>query len=80
MTKPYQFTSDCPNCISPWKCNGPHLEKAYENIYRSKDGYYMLSKTTNKWVFVAHEGEYTEQNLLDIANTLSILSKECHKV
>ena len=71
---------ECPNCVTPCKCNVPHLEKVYENIYRSKDGYYMLSKITDKWVFVPYEGEYTAQNLLDIANTLSILSEEFHKV
>lgn len=22
---PYEYL--CPNCVSPWKCNGPHIEE-----------------------------------------------------
>lgn len=66
--------TDCPNCITPWKCNGPHLEKSWEGLYHSSDGYFMMSKITNKYQFIPHEKEYDEDRLLDIANTLRILN------
>lgn len=26
VTKPFDEADDmCPNCVTPWKCNGPHL-------------------------------------------------------
>lgn len=35
---------DCPNCQTPWKCNGPHLLKGSEYHYQSIDGYYIKEK------------------------------------
>lgn len=64
----------CPNCVTPWKCNGPHLDKRWEGLYNSSDGYFMMSKITNKYQFIPHEKEYDEDHLLDIANTLRILN------
>ena len=26
---PYEYM--CPNCVSPWKCNGPHIESEENN-------------------------------------------------
>jgi hypothetical protein len=37
---------ECPNCITPRKCNGPHLEKSWEGLYNSTDGYFMINKIT----------------------------------
>ncbi len=37
--------TECPNCVTPWKCNGPHMtddlpplpEPAYEAYYYTAD-------------------------------------------
>jgi hypothetical protein len=28
----------CPNCVTPWKCNGPHIEKVTEPTPQASDG------------------------------------------
>lgn len=66
--------TDCPNCLTPWKCNGPHLEKSWDGLYNSSDGYFLFSRVLQKYQFIPYEKEYDEDSLLDIANTLRILN------
>jgi hypothetical protein len=66
---------DCPNCITPWKCNGPHLEKSWEGLYSSSDGYFLFSNSLQKYRFIPYEKEYDEDSLLDICNTLKTLNE-----
>lgn len=67
---------DCPNCITAWKCNGPHLEKSEENLYRSNDGYYMKSFDSEEWTFIPYEKDFTTSQLLDIYTTLTFLNEK----
>lgn len=66
---------DCPNCLTPWKCNGPHLEKSTDNLYSSSEGYYMFSVLDNEWTFIPNEKHFKSEGLLDIINTLNILNE-----
>lgn len=66
---------DCPNCINPWKCNGLHLEKRWDGLYNSSDGYFMMSKATGKYRFIPYEKEYDADQLRVISNTLKILNE-----
>ena len=66
----------CPNCVTAWKCNGPHLEQSTENLYRSGDGYYLFSNTENEWTFIPYEKHFKTENLLNIINTLNMLNKK----
>lgn len=68
------MNTDCPNCVTPWKCNGPHLEKSWDGLYNSGDGYFLFSQSLQKYHFIPYEKEYDEDQLLDIANTLRILN------
>ena len=27
MVEPYSHEYMCPNCVTPWKCNGPHIDE-----------------------------------------------------
>ena len=65
---------DCPNCLTPWKCNGPHLEKSWDGLYNSSDGYFLYSQSLQKYQFIPYEKEYDEDRLLNIADTLRILN------
>lgn len=64
---------NCPNCLTPLKCNGPHLEKINENYYSSYLGYFV--KKEQNWNFLPLEREYCKEELLDIAETLSRMDK-----
>lgn len=66
----------CPNCVTPWKCNGPHLEKKTSGLYSSIDGYYILMHDINEWVFIPYEKNFSSHQLLDISNTLNILNNQ----
>lgn len=65
----------CPNCITPWKCNGPHLDRVSDVIYKSEDGYFMTN-TLNEWVWLPHDKEYHFDNLLRIMDTLQNLNEK----
>lgn len=67
---------DRPNCITPWKCNGPHLFKVHDTLYRSEYGYFLLKKESNEYVFIPHEKEYSTDDLLDISDTLRNLNEK----
>lgn len=66
---------NCPNCVTHKNCIGPHLVKSWHGIYNSDDGYFLLNTNTQKYVFIPHEKEYTESNLLNICNTLKVLNE-----
>ena len=63
---------DCPNCVTPWKCNGPHLLKSSSGYYSSSDGIFI--REFGEWKFIPNEKSFTSQILLDIVNTLNILN------
>ncbi len=65
---------NCPNCVTYWKCNGPHLEKMSEIHYRSCDGYYLFDSPLKQWVFVPFEKNFNEENLTSILETLKYLN------
>jgi hypothetical protein len=62
---------ECPNCITPWKCNGPHLLKISEIHYKSIDGYYIKNQ---KWFFIPFEKYFDEKLLIKISDTLNFLN------
>lgn len=66
---------NCPNCLTPWKCNGPHLEKVDENHYHSSDGYYTKDQLSS-WTFLPFERSFTESELSDILYTLRGLNNK----
>lgn len=65
---------NCPNCLTPWKCNGPHLEKIDDNHYHSCDGYYTKDGLLS-WTFLPFERSFTERELQDILDTLRGLNE-----
>lgn len=64
---------DCPNCITPWKCNGPHLEKITENNYKCGEGYFLFENSV--WVFLPFEKNFDKESLLCIIDILSFLNE-----
>jgi len=64
---------DCPNCITPWKCNGPHLLPMSDSIYESIYGYFILKN--NRWKFSPVEKELDADDLMIIADTLRNLNE-----
>lgn len=64
---------DCPNCQTPWKCNGPHLLKLSEYHYNSVDGYYI--KQNEVWKFFPFEKGLDSEELTNISLTLSYLNE-----
>jgi hypothetical protein len=67
---------DCPNCLTSLECNGPHLEKSHNGLYKSIDGYFIFKPLLQKYVFIPFEKEYDDNQLLDISNTLKLLNEE----
>jgi hypothetical protein len=63
---------ECPNCITPWKCNGPHLEAHSIYHYSSEQGYYI--KEGELWVFYPFEKALSEIDLKCIAETVRFLN------
>jgi hypothetical protein len=39
----------CPNCVSPYQCNGPHVFTLSDKVYKCEYGYFILK---DEWVFV----------------------------
>lgn len=64
---------DCPNCQTPWKCNGPHLLPMSNSIYESIYGYFILKH--DKWMFTPLEKEFYTDDLMIIADTLRNLNE-----
>ena len=67
---------ECPNCVTPWKCNGPHIIKNELdgiNYYSSSDGIFV--KEFDQWEFIPNEKSFDSNQLLDIVNTLNILNE-----
>lgn len=63
---------DCPNCLTPWKCNGPHLTKLSNGWYSSYEGFFIKEI---EWKFLPNEMSLSTDQLLDIINTLNILNE-----
>jgi hypothetical protein len=63
----------CPNCITPWKCNGPHLVWISDTIYHSEYGYFLFN--TNEWVWLPQEKEYNTDTLFMVTDTLRNLNE-----
>ena len=64
---------ECPNCITPWKCNRPHLELMSDIYYKCEYGYFMM-KEDNRWIFLPFEYEFDADLLLGIMDTLRNLN------
>lgn len=70
------MTLECPNCVTPWKCNGPHiLSNNLDGVhyYSCEEGIFM--KEFDGWNFIPNEKSFTSNQLLDIINTLNILNE-----
>ncbi len=52
---------ECPNCITPWKCNGPHLEQMSDSIYKSIHGYFLIKN--DRWIFTPVDKEFDLEDL-----------------
>jgi hypothetical protein len=67
---------ECPNRITPWKCNGPHIEidKITEKYCKSEYGYF-LKKENGQWVFIPFEKELDADVLLNITDMLITLNE-----
>jgi hypothetical protein len=65
---------ECPNCITPWKCNGPHLEMISNSVYKSEHGYFML-RQSGEWILTPVEKEFDTDTLLGIMDTLKNLNE-----
>lgn len=66
---------NCPNCVTPWKCNGPHLESVSKIHYKCEYGYF-IKKYSKTWVFLPSEKEFDSEALLNIIDTLTHLNEE----
>jgi hypothetical protein len=64
---------DCPNCVTPWKCNGPHIVQTSSGYYSSTDGIFI--KESNEWKFIPNEKSFCGHHLLDIVDILNVLNK-----
>lgn len=64
---------NCPNCITSWKCNDPHIIKNSSGYYTSSDG--IFTKEFKEWKFIPYEKSFNSNQLLDIINTLNILNE-----
>jgi hypothetical protein len=64
-----EIIMECPNCITPWKCNGPHLERMSDSIYKSEHGYF-IKKDRQWWTFTPTEKEFDVDTLFYIIDTL----------
>jgi hypothetical protein len=62
----------CPNCVSPYKCNGPHVFALSDKVYKCEYGYFILK---DEWVFVPIETEFSSDTLFTITNTLRNLNE-----
>jgi hypothetical protein len=67
------MSMDCPNCLTPWKCNGPHLEKIDNNHYSSSDGYYI--RENNIWKFLPADRLFSSDELLNILTFLKEINE-----
>lgn len=67
------MTEECPNCITPWKCNGPHLERCSNGWYKFNNGFFI--KENKEWTFLPNEKEIYYTELLHIAETLRYLNR-----
>ena len=68
------MNTECPNCITPWKCNGPHLQYVSDIIYKSEHGYF-ISGNDRVWRFAPFEKEFDTDTLLSIMDTLRNLNE-----
>lgn len=64
---------ECPNCITPWKCNGPHLLPLSDSIYESIYGYFMFKNSL--WKFMPLDKEFDIDDLTIIRDALRNLNE-----
>lgn len=55
-------------------CNDSNLEKISNKVYKTECGYFLF-KEHGKWMFLPHEREFDDENLLNIINTLKNLNE-----
>jgi hypothetical protein len=65
----------CPNCISPYKCNGPHIYHITNKVYRCDYGYFIFRDETSKWIFTPSERDFDTDMLLSVMDTLRNLNE-----
>jgi VCBS repeat-containing protein len=65
---------ECPNCITIWKCNEPHLIRVNDSIYKSEYGHFIINDS-NEWVWLANEKNYSVKQLSLVIDTLNNLNK-----
>ena len=67
----------CPNCVTPWKCNGPHLIKKNEDCYESEFGnFYKIFHGKNYWEFKPNGKQLNKDQLESLVDSLNYLEKE----
>lgn len=71
----YFVSMECPNCITPWKCNGPHLDMVNDSIYKSDCGHFMKNNL-DEWSWLPNDKEYNFDTLLTIMDTLQNLNEK----
>jgi hypothetical protein len=64
---------DCPNCITPWKCNGPHLEKISHIHYKFDYGYFLFCE--NKWNLIPFEKKLSIEDLMEMLEVFKYLDE-----
>lgn len=69
---------DCPNCLTPWKCNGPHLYKKSDIHYSFDYGYFLLEN--RQWHFLPSEKKLNKEQLNDIIDILNWFYKQNESV
>ena len=70
---------DCPNCITEWKCNGPHLLKIDESHYKCDYGYFFVKikyPNIKTWGFMPNERVFETSDLVEVTSVLNYLNKQ----
>jgi len=66
----------CPNCVTPWKCNGPHIFVLTDNIHKCEYGYFILRENSNEWIFTPIEQDFDVYALMLVSDTLRNLNEK----
>jgi hypothetical protein len=67
---------DCPNCVTPWKCNGPHIFTITDNIRKCDYGYFILHENSSEWIFSPIEQDFDVYALMLVSDTLRNLNEK----
>lgn len=69
---------NCPNCVTPWKCNGPHLVEEDEGGWYSCEfgNFYKIFEGRNYWEFKPNETALSKENLIEILEIIKYLERQ----